>query len=135
MSDISALSHEYQTSAKLAEELNEAILAVKKARLHHRAGLTRDQRQRLADTLGALRSRLANEGKAPEVVVPQELVERLIGRHGAKMAYFLDELSAATESLSASSETVSESVISLLDEICDIADQTASSMFRRLRRR
>ncbi len=135
MSDISALSHEYQTSAKIAEELNEAILVIKKARLHHRSGLTSDQRQRLVDMLGALRTRLANEGKAPEAVVPQELVERLIGRHGSKMAYFLDDLSAAKESLSASSATVSESVVSLLDDICDVADQTASSMFRRLRRR
>jgi|SRR6267142_3506804 len=135
MSDISALSHEYQTSAKIAEELNEAILAIKKARLHHRSGLTSDQRQRLVDMLGAVRTRLANEGKAPEAVVPQELVERLIGRHGSKMAYFLDDLSAAKESLSASSATISESVVSLLDEICDVADQTASSMFRRLRRR
>jgi hypothetical protein len=135
MSDISALSHEYQTSAKIAEELNEAILAIKKARLHHRSGLTSDQRQRLVDMLGAVRTRLANEGKAPESVVPQELVERLIGRHGSKLAYFLDDLSAAKESLSASSATVNESVVSLLDDICDVADQTASSMFRRLRRR
>ena len=53
MSDISALSHEYQTSAKLAEELNEAILILKKARLHRRSGLNQEQRHRLANTLGA----------------------------------------------------------------------------------
>ena len=51
MSDVSALSHEYQASAKLAEELNDAILAIKKARLHSRSGLTRDQRQSLAKML------------------------------------------------------------------------------------
>jgi hypothetical protein len=135
MSDISALSHEYQTSAKLAEELNDAIIAIKKARLHHRSGLTPDQRQRLANTLGAVRSRLANEGRGPGEVVPQEVVERLVGRHGSKMAYFLDDLTAATEFLSGPSVPVEDSVVSLLDEICDVADQTASSMFRRMRRR
>ena len=135
MSDISALSHEYQTSAKLAEELNDAIIAIKKARLHHRSGLTPEQRQRLAMTLGAVRSRLANEARGAGEVVPQEVVERLVGRHGSKMAYFLEDLTAATKFLSGASVPVEDSVVSLLDEICDVADQTASSMFRRMRRR
>ncbi len=135
MSDISALSHEYQTSAKLAEELNEALLILKKARLHRRSGLNQEQRHRLANTLGAVRSRLANEGKAPGEVVPQEVVERLVGKHGSKMAYFLEDLTAATESLSGQPGPINDAVITLLDELCDVADQTASSMFRRLRRR
>lgn len=135
MSDVSALSHEYQTSAKLAEELNDAIITIKKARLHQRSGLNPDQRRRLANTLGAVRSRLANEQKTPEEVVPQEVVERLLGRHGSKMAYFLDDLTAATELLSGPSTPINDTVIHLLDEICDVADQTASSMFRRMRRR
>ena len=101
MSDVSALSHEYQTSAKLAEELNEAILILKKARLHRRSGLNQEQRHRLANTLGAVRSRLANEGKAPGEVVPQEVVERLVGKHGSKDGVLLlEDLTAATESLS-----------------------------------
>jgi hypothetical protein len=135
MSDVSALSHEYQTSAKLAEELNEAIIAIKKARVHHRSGLNQEQRRRLADTLGAVRSRLANNERAPGEVVPQEVVERLVGRHGSKMAYFLEDLSAAAEVLSGATTPIDEKVVHLLDEICDVADQTASSMFRRLRRR
>jgi hypothetical protein len=135
MSDVSALSHEYQTSAKLAEELNDAIIAIKKARVHHRSGLNQEQRRRLADTLGAVRSRLANDEKAPGEVVPQEIVERLVGRHGSKMAYFLEDLSAATELLSGATAPINDAVVHLLDEICDAADQTASSMFRRLRRR
>jgi hypothetical protein len=135
MSDVSALSHEYQTSAKLAEELNDAIIAIKKARLHRRAGLDRDERQRLASTLGAVRIRLANETNGPEEIVPQEVVERLVGRHGAKMAYFLDDLAAAIKTLSGPSAPISDTTVQLLDEICDVADQTASAMFRRLRRR
>jgi hypothetical protein len=135
MSDASALSHEYQASANLADELNNAVIAIKKARLHQRSGLTRDQRLRLADTLGALRIRLSNEGTSTAAVVPQEVVDRLIGRHASKMAYFLEDLTAATQSLATASATVSDSVVSLLDELCDVADQTASSMFRRMRRR
>jgi hypothetical protein len=135
MSDVSALSHEYQTSAKLAEELNDAIIAIKKAKLHRRSSLDQNERRRLAVTLRAVRNRLAHDAKGPEEIVPQEVVERLVGKHGAKMAYFLDDLTAATEALSAPSASISDTIIQLLDEICDAADQTASSMFRRLRRR
>lgn len=135
MSDVSALSHEYQTSAKLAEELNDAIIAIKKAKLHRRSSLDQKERRRLAITLGAVRSRLANDPKGPEETVPQEVVERLAQKHGAKMAYFLDDLTAASQTLSAPSAPISDRIVQLLDEICDAADQTASSMFRRLRRR
>jgi len=97
--------------------------------------LNQEQRRRLADTLGAVRSRLANDEKAPGEVVPQEVVERLAGRHGSKMAYFLEDLSAAAALLSGATAPIDEKVVHLLDEICDVADQTASAMFRRLRRR
>ena len=58
-----------------------------------------------------------------------------MGKHGSKMAYFLEDLTAATESLSGQPGPINDAVITLLDELCDVADQTASSMFRRLRRR
>lgn len=135
MSDVSALSHEYHASAKLAEELNEAILAIKKGRTRRHAGLSSDQRHQLVVTLAAVKSRLANEVKAPDTVVPQELVERLVGRHATKMEYFLEDLSDAAQVLASPGAALSESVVKLLDEICDVADQTASSMFRRMRRR
>ena len=63
MSDVSALSHEYRTSAKLAGELNSAIIAIKKGRLHRRAELSEEQRCQLTKTLDAVRSRMANEEK------------------------------------------------------------------------
>jgi hypothetical protein len=135
MSDVSALSHEYQTSAKLAEELNDAIILIKKSRLYHRSGLSSEQRRRLADTLEIVCSRLANESPKHGGFVPQELVDRLTGRHASKMAYFLEDLAEAKESLSDTAKPINDTVVSLLDEICDAADQTASSMFRRMRRR
>lgn len=135
MSDVSALSYEYRASARLAEELNDAVITLKKSRLHHRAGLSHQQRRRLADTLGAVRSRLANEKTGKVEFLPQEMVEKLSGRHSATLAYFLDDLSQATKSLSDPSSPIADTVVILLDEICDAADQAASSMFRRMRRR
>ena len=135
MSDVSALSHEYRTSAKLAEELNSAIIAIKKARLYRSLELNEEQRRQLTNTLEAVRSRLANEEKTPAVIVPQEVVTRLVERHRSKLAYFLEDLTTAAAALSRPSTPVEDFVVHLLDEICNVADQTASSMFRRMRRR
>jgi hypothetical protein len=137
MSDVSALSHEYHASAKLAEELNDAILAIKKSRLHRRSGLSGDQRESLAKMLVSVRDRLADEkrGQAEFQFLPQEMVERINRRHASKLAYFLEDLSQATKILLDQSLPVDDAVISVLDEVCDVADQTASSMFRRMRRR
>lgn len=135
MSDVSALSHEYQTSAKVAEELNEAIIAIKKSRIHNRSGLTGDQRRRLAEMLEAVHNRLVNNNSGRAGILPQEMVDRLNGRHSSQMAYFLEDLTETTRTLADQSLPVSDAAIQLLDEICDVADQTASSMFRRMRRR
>jgi hypothetical protein len=135
MSNVSALSHEYRTSAKLAEELNSAIITIKKARLHRHSELSEKQRRQLTNTLDAVRSRLANEEKTPAVMVPQEVVTRLAERHKSKLAYLVEDLTEASVALSRASTPIEDFVVRLLDEICDVADQTASSMFRRMRRR
>lgn len=136
MSDISALSHEYETSAKLAEELNEAILAIKKSRLHQRAGLTPDQRKSLASTVGSLRQQLeASQAAAQSEFLPQEMVARLCERHRPRMAYFLDDLSRTVSVLENDLVPLDDAFVRILDEICDAADETASSVFRRMRRR
>jgi hypothetical protein len=93
MSDISTLSHEYDASAKLAEELNEAVLAIKKARLHRRPGLTADQRKSLANTLQSLRQQVeADQVLGQSEFIPQEMVDRVRERNRPHMAYFLDDL-------------------------------------------
>jgi len=136
MSEISALSHEYEASARLAEELNEAILTIKKSRLHQRIGLTEDQRKNLAGTVGALRQQLeTGQGGAQSEFLPQEMVERLSERHRPRMAYFLDDLSRTVSVLGNDLVPLDDSIIGVLDEICDAADETASAVFRRMRRR
>jgi len=136
MSDISALSHEYETSAKLAEKLNEAILAIKKSRLHQRVGLTLDQRKALASTVESLRHQLAaGKGGAQSEFLPQEMVQRITERHRPRMAYFLDDLSRTVTALENDLAPLDDTIIQVLDEICDAADETASAVFRRMRRR
>jgi hypothetical protein len=136
MSDISTLSHEYEASAKLAEELNEAILAIKKSRLHQQVGLTADQRKALANTVESLRQQMeADRGMARAEFIPQEMVDRVRERNRPRMAYFLDDLSRTVSVLDAGTGPLDDAVLRTLDEICDAADETASAVFRRMRRR
>ena len=136
MSDISTLSHEYEASAKLAEELNEAILAIKKARLHRRPGLTTDQRKSLANTVKSLRQQVeADQDLGQSEFIPQEMVDRVRERNRPHMAYFLDDLSRTASVLGGGSEPLDDDVVRTLVEVCDAADETASAVFRRMRRR
>ena len=136
MSDISTLSHEYEASAKLAEELNEAILAIKKSRLHRRAGLSADQMKSLANTIESLRQQVeADRDLGQSEFIPQEMVDRVRERNRPHMAYFLDDLSRTVSVLEAGSGPLDDTVVRTLDEVCDAADETASAVFRRMRRR
>jgi hypothetical protein len=136
MSDISTLSHEYEASAKLAEELNEAILAIKKARLHRRPGLTANQRKSLANTVESLRQQVeAGQEFSQSEFIPQEMVDRVRERNRPHMAYFLDDLVRTASVLGGGSEPIDDDMVRTLDEICDAADETASAVFRRMRRR
>ncbi len=136
MSDISTLSHEYEASAKLAEELNEAILAIEKSRLHRRPGLTADQRKSLANTVSRFDSKWRPiEDMARTEFIPQEIVNRVRERNRPRMAYFLDDLSRTVSVLDAGTGPLDDTVVQTLDEICDAADETASAVFRRMRRR
>ena len=136
MSDISTLSHEYQASARLAEELNEALLSIKKGRLHRRPGLTVDQMKALASTVESLLRQVeADEDLSRSEFIPQEMVDRVRERNRAHIAYFLEDLSRTARVLGAGSGPLDDEVVRTLDEICDAADETASAVFRRMRRR
>ena len=110
--------------------------SIKKSRLHRRDGLSQDQRRSLADTVGALQQQLATGQVKPQTqFIPQELVDRLNERHRPRMAYFLEDLSRAVSVLRDDLVPLDDSVVGVLDEVCDAADETASAVFRRMRRR
>ncbi len=77
----------------------------------------------------------AGQGGAQSEFLPQEMVERLSERHRPRMAYFLDDLSRTVSVLGNDLVPLDDSIIGVLDEICDAADETASAVFRRMRRR
>ena len=135
MSDISALSHDYEATARFAERVNTAVLSLKKS-LRQSRGAVRSiaESRSLAEIVHATKSQLepgAGEATPP---VPPEVVQRLSLEHKTRMAYLLEDLAAAETALRGNSPLDSK-VVRVLDEICDAADASASAMFRRLRRR
>jgi hypothetical protein len=129
MSDISALSHDYEATSEFAEKVNNAVLGLKRS-------LKRPQKMpdlaALADIVRAVRTQLASSEKS--TAVPPEVVDRLSSEHQNQMSYLVDDLDTAEGALRGQS-AVDEEVIRVLDAICDAADASASAMFRRLRRR
>lgn len=129
MSDISALSHDYEATSHFAQKINDAVLSLKKS-------LRRPQQKAdlgsLADIVLAVRSQL--ESAQRSTAVPPEVVERLSSEHQNQMSYLIEDLSTAEGALRGKAP-VDDEVIRVLDAICDAADASASAMFRRLRRR
>jgi hypothetical protein len=129
MSDISALSHDYEATSHFAEKVNNAVLVLKKS-------LRRPQPQPdladLASIVEAVKNQLTHS--EPSTTVPSEVVARLSSEHQSQINYFIEDLHTAEEALRGKA-SVDPSVIRVLDAICDAADASASAMFRRLRRR
>jgi len=129
MSDISALSHDYEATSQFADRINSAVLQLKKS-LHH--SQARPDLGELASVVEAVKTQLSSAEHS--TTVPMEVVERLSSEHQAQMSYLIADLQSAEEALRGKA-AVDPAVIRVLDEICDAADASASAMFRRLRRR
>ncbi len=136
MSDVSALSHDYEATARFAEQVNSAVLSLKKSLRRQTRTLapTPSETGALADVVQAVRTQLGQGLMQTTPSIPPEVIERLTSEHKAQMGYFLEDLAGAEKALRGNSP-VDSHVIRVLDDICDAADASASAMFRRLRRR
>lgn len=134
MSDITALSHEYAASARLAEQINASVLALKKARLHQREAPQQD-RKSLAEILGDIRHQLTNSPHGSDChPAPFELLQRLWEENRTRLPYLLQDLEQVTIVL-ISKEPINQGMMAFLDQLCAAADAAATVNFRRLRRR
>ena len=144
MSDMTSLSHEYAASADFAQELNTAVLQLKKALLPASEvqapndSALREARAEIAAILLGLLKRLGAAERITsaerEKSIPEDVVRRVEAKQQPRLTYFVDDLKRAAASL-ASEGALDSEVLSVLDEICDAADACASASFRRLRRR
>ncbi len=142
MSDMTSLSHEYAAAANFAQEVNSALVTIKKEQLGigNPASLNTDliqqKRKALAAVIEELLHRLiaSAKGNHSKIVVPEDVLSRLEAKYQSQMPYFVDDLRAVSEAL-AKGLPLEDRQIASLDEICDAADASASATFRRFRRR
>src|SRR5580658_7494931 len=119
MSDISALSHDYEATSQFAEKVNTAVLNLKKK-------LNGLQQQPDLETLAGIVEAVQNQltDSTPSAAVPSEVVVRLRAEHQRQIGYLVDDLNSAQEALRGKSP-VDQNVIRILDAICDAADASA----------
>jgi len=145
MSDISSLSHDHATSASLAEDINASLIKLKKAwgntpgaRFVTQVEI-QQARENLARVVGTLlqeiskSERTRSDRKSEASLIPEEFIKGIRARYRNQFSYFVEDLAEALNDLKAN--RLSNRTINLLDEICDVADTTASVTFRRLWRR
>jgi len=129
MSDLSALSNDYEATSQFAETVNTAVLSLKKSL---RGSSEQNQTETLATIVAAVRAQLTSSTLSR--AIPSEVVERLSAEHKSDFNYLVEDLDTAETALSGKAP-IDDRVIEVLDTICDAADASASAMFRRLRRR
>ena len=143
MSDMTGLSHEYAVTAEFAEQVNQAVLVLKKDRLGET--VPRQSEGGVAEACAALREVVSavlalvaetetNEPTGLEPMIPEDVIARLNRKYQSQMSYFVSDLGRALSALSAET-ALEDDAITVLDAICDAADASASASFRRLRRR
>ncbi len=141
MSDMTNLSSDYSASADFAKEFNGAVLLMKQKHLEPSwvtesdESKAREQVLRVADGLfSQLASDEGAEASDEGVLIPLDVLERLQEKFQGKIDWFRDDLSQLKNALK-EGRNLEDKDFSLLDEICDAADATASASFRRLWRR
>lgn len=145
MSDLSSLSHDYAASASFAEEINESLLKLKKvlAKTPGSRFVRPEEVQEARENLRRILSSLLQEISKPErnqadegfkiKLIPEEFIDGIHDKHKGRFSYFVEDLSEALNALD--TNRITNQTINILDDICDIADSTASVTFRRLWRR
>lgn len=145
MSDLSSLSHDYAASASFAEEINESLLKLKKvlAKTPGSRFVRPEEVQEARENLRRILSSLLQEISKPErnqadegfkiKLIPEEFIDGIHDKYKGRFSYFVEDLSEALNALD--TNRITNQTINILDDICDIADSTASVTFRRLWRR
>ncbi len=141
MSDISTLSHEYESNAQFADEMNTLVLTLKKQSLRPESvdlGVAHESREKLSSLLSelllALKSDFAKTTTSEQIAVPSEVLERINDQFKNTFQYFLEDVQEAAEKLRENAKIDQKDFI-LLDQICDVTDGVASNAFRKLWRR
>ncbi len=145
MSDVSVLSHEYQTASELTRSINDALITLKRVTLQLpgssdiasdtlRAGA--DHLAQIVETLISLLDPAAEAcvtGAVPSRI-PRSLVGRLQRDRRGDLPYYVDDLRHLASCLRTKSLQLTDPQLALLDQLAAAAEGEAAGVFRRLMR-
>jgi ABC-type transporter Mla subunit MlaD len=146
MSDVSVLSHEYQSTSELSQAINTSLIVLKKVVFglpgaeNVVAAQVRGCRSRLADILEIL-GKLLDAQRAMSVTVSQALtipgavVERLKKERNGDLASYLHDLENLAARLRTDFPQLTSADFVTLDHLAAIADAETSGVFRQMMRR
>lgn len=133
MSDLTNLSYQYQHRAEFAQQVNDAVLDLKRQSTADPEKVGTSTVDFLANALAYLIRRLNEDRPEGEKVVPEEVVHDLRVHASDGDPYFKEDLAAALEALKHTS--IDAGHWHTLEQLCSVADRAASASYRRLRRR
>lgn len=133
MSDLTNLSYQYQRRAEFAQQVNDAVLDLKRQSTADTEKVDTSTVDFLANALAYLIRRLNEDRPEGEKVVPEEVVHDLSVHASDGDPYFKEDLAAALEALKRTS--IDAGHWHTLEQLCSVADRAASASYRRLRRR
>lgn len=133
MSDLTNLSYQYQRRAEFAQQVNDAVLNLKRQATNQPTKLDDGTISFLTGALTYLIRRLDEDRPEGEKVVPEEVVHDLSAHATDSESYFKEDLIATLEALRCTS--INAEHWHTLEQLCTVADRAASASYRRLRRR
>ena len=145
MSDVAVLSHEYQTVSNFARELNQSLVALKKALVSTPGAGTvgsaalEGDRLLLAEFVDGLALLLDSDARQSQgeaaARVPGAVVARVRAEREGDLDSFLEDLRAISCRLRNYPEQITQEDVAFLDEIAASAEAETTKVFRRLMRR
>jgi hypothetical protein len=149
MSDVSALSQEYQTAADLSRRLSSALLLIKRVffRLPGAESISRNDiarsRAELEQLVRAIAARLEGSvldaSRPPTAIDPERLpaalVTRLAEDNRGSPEYFVADLKGVADTLGQRFGKLTADHIKLLEHLASVADAETSRVFRQMMRR
>ena len=133
MSDLTNLSYQYQRRAEFAQQVNDAVLTLKRESTAEQQDTILGTIDFLVGALDYLVRRLNNDRPEGEKIVPEEIVHDLSIHATDSDPYFKEDLAETLDALQHTS--ISSDHWQTLEQLCTVADRAASASYRRLRRR
>jgi len=147
MSELGVLSHQYETSSYLSEQINKATIIIKKL-FYKLPGYELISRkdiessiEKLTDILSGIEDLLSlqkprdSHGEEVETGISGSFIEKIKKNKSGELNFYIQDLNKLRTHLKSGMDSITNKDIKFLDELCAIADSETSRIFREMWRK